>query len=197
MPDAANLPPFRLLPQKKPDIECIRKADGTIYLKQRHAPGERPRPGKTRAPPRTAPRQENERRAALARANRAQRASERARARETRTRAADGRGLGTGCCKSINHAKRTRPSRGAKSARKTFFGGGANARVSQPPNSPPPPHLRPPSPPAPLSFQPIQPCFRATSITSLAASESNALCRLFREVMFPSGFFNVRGNRNL
>ena len=43
MPDAANLPPFRPLPQKQPDIECTRKPDGTVYLKQRHAPGDRPR----------------------------------------------------------------------------------------------------------------------------------------------------------
>ncbi len=43
MPDAAALPPFRPLAQKAPDIECIRKDDGTIYLKQRHAVGERPR----------------------------------------------------------------------------------------------------------------------------------------------------------
>ena len=43
MPDAASLPPFRPLAQKLPDIECIRKPDGTVYLKQRHAPGDRPR----------------------------------------------------------------------------------------------------------------------------------------------------------
>ena len=43
MPDAASLPPFRPLAQKQPDIECIRKPDGTVYLKQRHAPGDRPR----------------------------------------------------------------------------------------------------------------------------------------------------------
>ena len=43
MPDAASLPPFRPLAQKTPDIECVRKPDGTVYLKQRHEPGDRPR----------------------------------------------------------------------------------------------------------------------------------------------------------
>ena len=43
MPDAASLPPFRPLPQKQPDIDCTRKPDGTVYLKQRHSPGDRPR----------------------------------------------------------------------------------------------------------------------------------------------------------
>ncbi|MEE2929314.1 MAG: AMP-binding protein, partial [Pseudomonadota bacterium] len=43
MPDAASQPPFRPLAQKLPDIECIRKADGTVYLTQRHKPGDRPR----------------------------------------------------------------------------------------------------------------------------------------------------------
>ena len=43
MPDAASLPPFRPLAQKRPDIECVRKPDGTVYLKQRHKPGDRPR----------------------------------------------------------------------------------------------------------------------------------------------------------
>lgn len=43
MPDAASLPPFRPLAQKQPDIDCTRQPDGTIYLKQRHTPGDRPR----------------------------------------------------------------------------------------------------------------------------------------------------------
>ncbi|MEM6653227.1 MAG: AMP-binding protein [Pseudomonadota bacterium] len=43
MPDAAGQPPFRLLAQKPPDIECTKMPDGTVYLKQRHAPGDRPR----------------------------------------------------------------------------------------------------------------------------------------------------------
>ena len=42
MPDATSHPPFRPLGQKRPDVACTRKADGTIYLRQRHAPGERP-----------------------------------------------------------------------------------------------------------------------------------------------------------
>lgn len=43
LPDATSLPPFRLLAQKQPDIECTRKPDGSIYLRQRHEPGDRPR----------------------------------------------------------------------------------------------------------------------------------------------------------
>ena len=43
MPDGAALPPFRPLPNKLPDVECIRKPDGTVYLSQRHEPGDRPR----------------------------------------------------------------------------------------------------------------------------------------------------------
>ena len=43
MADTHNLPPFRLLRQKAPDIETTRTDDGVIYLKQRHAPGERPK----------------------------------------------------------------------------------------------------------------------------------------------------------
>ncbi len=43
MADAGALPPFRPLAQKPPDIECLRKDDGTIYISQRHKPGERPR----------------------------------------------------------------------------------------------------------------------------------------------------------
>ena len=43
MADAGALPPFRPLAQKAPDIECLRKDDGTVYLSQRHKPGERPR----------------------------------------------------------------------------------------------------------------------------------------------------------
>lgn len=43
MAEGQGLPPFRPLPQKEPDIETRRTADGTIYLKARHAPGDRPR----------------------------------------------------------------------------------------------------------------------------------------------------------
>ena len=43
MPDAVHQPPFRLLAQKQPDTEIERKPDGTIYLRQRHEPGDRPR----------------------------------------------------------------------------------------------------------------------------------------------------------
>ncbi|MEM1390269.1 MAG: acyl-CoA synthetase, partial [Pseudomonadota bacterium] len=43
MADGQELPPFRPIAQKRPDIECIRKPDGTVYLSQRHQPGDRPR----------------------------------------------------------------------------------------------------------------------------------------------------------
>lgn len=43
MADTQTLPPFRPLAQKVPDIECVRKPDGTVYLSQRHQPGDRPR----------------------------------------------------------------------------------------------------------------------------------------------------------
>ncbi|MEL7547867.1 MAG: AMP-binding protein [Pseudomonadota bacterium] len=43
MPDGSALPPFRLLPNKLPEVDCIRKPDGTIYLSQTHKPGDRPR----------------------------------------------------------------------------------------------------------------------------------------------------------
>ena len=43
MADGQDLPPFRPIAQKRPDIECIRKPDGTVYLSQRHQPGDRPR----------------------------------------------------------------------------------------------------------------------------------------------------------
>ena len=43
MADGQALPPFRPLPQKDPDIEMVRKPDGTIYLTQRHEPGDRPK----------------------------------------------------------------------------------------------------------------------------------------------------------
>jgi len=43
MADGQALPPFRPLPQKEPDIEMVRKPDGTIYLTPRQAPGERPK----------------------------------------------------------------------------------------------------------------------------------------------------------
>ena len=42
MADGQVLPPFRPLPQKEPDIEVVRKTDGTLYLTQRHEPGDRP-----------------------------------------------------------------------------------------------------------------------------------------------------------
>ncbi len=43
MADGQALPPFRPLPQKEPDIEMVRKPDGTIYLTPRQAPGDRPK----------------------------------------------------------------------------------------------------------------------------------------------------------
>lgn len=43
MPDAATHPPFRPLAQKRPDIDCTHKPDGTVYFRQRHPIGERPR----------------------------------------------------------------------------------------------------------------------------------------------------------
>lgn len=43
MADGQALPPFRPLPQKEPDIEMVRKDDGTIYLTPRQAPGDRPK----------------------------------------------------------------------------------------------------------------------------------------------------------
>ena len=43
MADGQALPPFRPLPQKDPDIEMVRQDDGTIYLTQRHDPGDRPK----------------------------------------------------------------------------------------------------------------------------------------------------------
>lgn len=43
MTKSDTLPPFRPLPQKPPDVEVTRKSDGTIYLKQRHVPGQKPR----------------------------------------------------------------------------------------------------------------------------------------------------------
>ncbi|WP_084398457.1 AMP-binding protein [Henriciella aquimarina] len=43
MADGQALPPFRPLPQKQPDIEAVRKPDGTVYLTQRHEPGDRPK----------------------------------------------------------------------------------------------------------------------------------------------------------
>lgn len=42
MSDTSQQPPFRPLPQKAPDVEVTRKDDGTVYLKQRHAPGAKP-----------------------------------------------------------------------------------------------------------------------------------------------------------
>ncbi|WP_300381757.1 AMP-binding protein [Henriciella sp.] len=43
MADGQALPPFRPLPQKEPDIEMVRKPDGTIYLTPRQGPGDRPK----------------------------------------------------------------------------------------------------------------------------------------------------------
>lgn len=43
MADGQALPPFRPLPQKEPDIEMVRKDDGTIYLTPRQSPGDRPK----------------------------------------------------------------------------------------------------------------------------------------------------------
>ncbi|WP_084421043.1 AMP-binding protein [Henriciella litoralis] len=43
MADGQALPPFRPLPQKEPDIEMVRKPDGTIYLTPRQQPGDRPK----------------------------------------------------------------------------------------------------------------------------------------------------------
>lgn len=43
MADGLALPPFRPLPQKEPDIEMVRKPDGTIYLTPRQKPGDRPK----------------------------------------------------------------------------------------------------------------------------------------------------------
>lgn len=42
MPEGQALPPFRLLPQKAPDVEMTRKGDA-IYIKSRNAPGTRPK----------------------------------------------------------------------------------------------------------------------------------------------------------
>jgi feruloyl-CoA synthase len=36
----AELPPFKPLPMKAPDVEMVRKPDGTVYLSQRHPLGE-------------------------------------------------------------------------------------------------------------------------------------------------------------
>ncbi|MEL6781090.1 MAG: AMP-binding protein [Pseudomonadota bacterium] len=43
MADGQPLPPFRPIAQKQPDVDVRRLDDGTVYLKQRHAPGDRPR----------------------------------------------------------------------------------------------------------------------------------------------------------
>lgn len=43
MADSANLPPFRPLASVEPDIEMVRKPDGTIYLTPRQKPGDRPK----------------------------------------------------------------------------------------------------------------------------------------------------------
>ena len=43
MADGQALPPFRPLPQQEPDIEMVRKDDGTIYLTPRQSPGDRPK----------------------------------------------------------------------------------------------------------------------------------------------------------
>lgn len=39
----SDLPPFKPLPQKAPDIEIERKSDGTVYIRSRHQPGQMPR----------------------------------------------------------------------------------------------------------------------------------------------------------
>ena len=43
MADGQTAPPFRKLAQAAPDIEVTRKPDGTVYLRARQAPGDRPR----------------------------------------------------------------------------------------------------------------------------------------------------------
>lgn len=43
MADGQALPPFRVLPQKAPDIDMRKTSDGVIYLSQRHTPGDRPK----------------------------------------------------------------------------------------------------------------------------------------------------------
>ena len=43
MAETQSQPPFRPLPQKPPKVHADKKPDGTIYLSQLHAPGERPR----------------------------------------------------------------------------------------------------------------------------------------------------------
>ena len=43
MADTHNLPPFRPLAQKLPDIEMTKGDGGVVYLKQRHEPGARPK----------------------------------------------------------------------------------------------------------------------------------------------------------
>ncbi len=43
MADGQSAPPFRKLAQAEPDIEVTRKPDGTVYLRARQEPGERPR----------------------------------------------------------------------------------------------------------------------------------------------------------
>ncbi|HWA29998.1 MAG TPA: AMP-binding protein [Rhizomicrobium sp.] len=39
----SDLPPFKPLPQKAPDIEVERKSDGTVYIRSRHPLGQMPR----------------------------------------------------------------------------------------------------------------------------------------------------------
>ena len=42
-PAAAALPPFKPLPMRAPDVEVERRADGSIVIRSRHAPGNGPR----------------------------------------------------------------------------------------------------------------------------------------------------------
>ena len=53
MADATELPPFRPLPQKAPDVEMRTAPGGIHYIAARHAPGprlDRPRLSAQRAP---------------------------------------------------------------------------------------------------------------------------------------------------
>src|SRR5215218_863945 len=40
---ASALPPFKPLPQKKPDVTVERRADGAIFIRSNHPPGDGPR----------------------------------------------------------------------------------------------------------------------------------------------------------
>ncbi|HEY8614628.1 AMP-binding protein [Phenylobacterium sp.] len=43
LPVSANLPPFKPLPQKAPDVSVERRPDGTVFIRSNHPPGEGPR----------------------------------------------------------------------------------------------------------------------------------------------------------